>query len=454
MRLHWISTFGLACLVAVGCGADTEEATGTGMARVRVNIAQLTAYEITEVTIEASGVVETLVRDSDTGVFNGALLLPVGAHDLVARAYQDATLVGESTPTPVDIQAGVVTEVSLRILDTTGGSQPDYGPIVASLTYPATTEAGAAASLAVSVVDPDGDPVTISWSDDCADSTFTAPDAATTEWSKDTEGTCNITVTATAGGLSASETFAVVVFAAGASSGAVSVDGTFIEAPMISVRLTYDSRDCDVTPSSASASCSTPIASPEYASVSGLVSWGNGTPGTIEVVDTCGGAFGFGFRSSFDFHGTWLPPVEAGVCFVTVQATNGEGGVGNLSAAVLVGEGTPRVVSPPNIMMAVQAPDGTCLVDSSASPVDCGQALSGQNLFLDIQTDWLDGLAGSVEVTDDCGGTVELSSESNSGFINGVWTPPATSGVTCNLTVDATSLEGASSQAVGLFELL
>jgi hypothetical protein len=398
-------------------------------------------------------VVQDLALDPATGMFTGVLLLPVGTYDLVARAYQDTTQVGVSDPVAVTVEAGVVTQVTVRILDTTGGTQPDYGPIVASLTYPTSTQAGATVTFAVSVVDPDNDPVTIQWSDDCTDSTFSAPQAATTDWSKATTGDCKVTVTATSNGLSATESFTIVVFPAGSSSGAMDVSGVFVPAPMIDMSMVYGNTWCGVNPYGANASCSRSIASPQYADFTMFVSWGNSGPGSITVSDTCGGAVGIGYQDSYSITGRWLPPVQGGVCFLSVHAVNSDGVEANLSAAILVKDGTPPVVSPPSVSVEVSHSQGYCSASSNGGSGPCDPILSGDTAFVAVWLDWLDGYPGSVVITDDCGGVI-TTVWNDIYWWEGYWNVPLLPGTTCTLSAQATNLEGLSSQVDIAFPLL
>jgi len=139
--------------------------------------------DVTRVTLEAAGRSTDLFFNSSTDTFDGLLSLPSGGQTLVARAFAGETLIGESSPLPVTIEAGVITRVLLRILDIRPQAHPLYSPIFQSLSFPTTVEAGAEATFAISVIAPGGDPVSYSWDSTCFDSTFTDPNAATTTWS-------------------------------------------------------------------------------------------------------------------------------------------------------------------------------------------------------------------------------------------------------------------------------
>jgi hypothetical protein len=183
-----------------------------------------------------------------------------------------------------------------------------------------------------------------------------------------------------------------------------------------------------------------------------ISNWGNSTAGTIDVSDNCGGRFGTSYQRTDLIAGNWLPPVQAGVCIIRARAVNGDGVAATLSVAVLVHEGTPRTASPPQFQMNLYGPTN-CSLSSTNSPVTCPPVTPGAVLNTNGNVNWLDGLPGSVSVTDDCGGTFTRSS-SDTSRIYGTWSSPAPSGTTCTLTVQVTNLEGVTSQAVGTIPLL
>src|SRR5512140_191741 len=289
----------IAGLMTWGCATahdDSLTADTQGVTEIRIDAAPLQAFNITHVTVEApaAGMQQDLVSNPATGTFDGTLLLPAGPEDLVARAFSNETEVAESHPTSVFVSAGIVTRVTLRLLDTTADAAPLFGPIVDSLSYPTTTQAGALATLAISAAAPAGDPVAYAWSSDCQDSTFSAAQAATTSWSKPAPGACTIQVTASSNGFVATESFIIVVFPAGSASGGVTVSGTLVTRPTLSFSLP----GLGCFPSAGgNASCSAnTLASPSATQFGVTVfSWGGSSPGTLELSDNCGGRFGAAF---------------------------------------------------------------------------------------------------------------------------------------------------------------
>jgi hypothetical protein len=430
----------IAAFVA-GCtanGMGTHGADEQGLVELRVDTGSLAAGSITRATAEAAGISQDLVLNPITGTFDGSLMLAVGMQRVVVRAFSGTALVGLSHPASVDVQSGMVTRVTVRILDLTGDAPPAYGPIFDSLSFPTTAQVGVPAPFAISVIAPAGDPVTYAWSSSCADSSFSAPGAATTSWSKPAEGSCTITVTAASSGFTITQNFMIVVFAAGAGTGAVTVTGVFVGAPGVSISLS--DLGCNVFPGS-NASCASAIASPATTAFGvSAFDWGaSSTPGTLELSDNCGGRFGMsGSRDSL--FGAWLPPVAGGLCILTARATNGDGVVGTTSAAILVRPGMPATSQPPHI-------DARYLslgcAPFSPSPVDCGQVHAGFMLIMSGQIDWRDGLPGTASVSDDCADS--LPAQVDPTFLSAMWMVPATPGASCT-RVRATSLQGSSTE--------
>jgi len=440
-----------ACLLLVGCTAnapDTMSEAHQGIAEVHVAAPGFVAA-ITRVTVDAGGQTQDLVLDPMDGSFNGSLLLPAGPQTVVARAFAGDVLAGASNPVTVAVQASVATRITLRIIDLRV-DQPVFGPIFDSSVVPSSASAGVPVVFSVSVVAPAGDPVDYQWASTCADSVFSAPTAASTSWSSASPGSCRIDLTATSNGFSISQSFVVVVFAAGAQNGALTVDGEFIAAPALS--LVLSELGCAASSGGGSfgnASCSTTTAQPAVTTVVvSVLGWGLSTPGPITVTDNCGGRIGFEFGGDSFAEYAWLPPVAGGVCIVTVQAVNGDGAVGSASLAVLVRPGTPATSSPP----LINAGTDTCFFSSSSGPsTTCFPVVAGssQNLFAGV--DYRDGHPGTLTVSDDCGGGILASTSASS--IRQIWRLPSTPGALCTLTVTATSLEGTTSVVQGMYPL-
>ncbi len=445
----------LLSLLATGCTtrdgdlADDVATNEQGITEIRIDARALRAAGITHVTLEAGSESEDLVLNPSTGTYDGTLILPTGPQSVVARAFSGMTLVGASNPTAVTVQAGQVTRIVMRILDLTGSAPPLYGPILDSLVVPTTAQAMAPVTLTASVVAPVGDPVTYAWSSSCADSTFSAPAAATTTWSKAAQGSCTITMLATSNGLSISQGFQIAVFPAGSASGAVEASAEFVTSP--SIHLGFPLAGCYIS-SGGNSSCAGSIASPNVIDYDvSVMGWGGSSPGSITLTDNCGGRSGTSQNSSEYRSGSWLPPVGAGVCILTATAVNGDGIAETLSAAILVRAGTPATAELPSISGQLY-PGGTCAFSSSSpTPASCGPIPAGTQAYLYGSVNWANGNPGSVTLLDDCNGSL-VPPSSSYGF-NSLWSLPNQPGQTCTLTIRAISLQGGTSEASAQYQL-
>lgn len=444
----WIGNL-IVAVVMVGCTTtNTELGTDHQGVELHVDTKPFLTVPITRVSVEAAGQTQDLAFNPATGTFDGTLFLPAGMQSVVARAFGGDLLVGQSQPTPVQVTPGTITRVLLRILDLTGTPGQVYGPILDSLSFPPTTDAGTTVTFAVSVVAPFGDPVTYAWSSDCMDSTFTAPSAATTGWSKAAQGACTITVAATSNGLTVGQSFGIAVFPAGANIGAVNASATFISSPFPFLSLAE--LGCFVGPNN-NGSCPTAIASPAVTSYdANVASWGGSTPGTLDVSDDCGGRFGLSSRSPGDVGGFWLPPVGGGLCLLTAHAVSGDGLSATVTVAVLTRAGTAPVTRPP---MASVFFDNGCNLGGAAMPPDCGSLQAGNQRTIFGGVNWDNGHPGSVTINDSCAGPQPDVSAPLFSFA-AAWQTPSTPGVTCATTVRATNLEGVTTELVARYHLI
>jgi len=438
----------IACALAVGCTTEPESLTiaTQGVAELRVDATSLAPTVITRLAVETDGLAQDLVFNQSSGTFDAALILPAGPHTLIARAFASDTVAGESSPTTVDVQPGSSTRVIMRIVDHRADPQL-FGPIFDSLMFPPTAQAAAPVTFAISILAPGGDPVTYEWSSDCADSTFSAPQAATTSWSKPTPGTCRITVLTRSNDIVLTRQFNVVVFPEGSLDGAVDVAGVFVTAPAAALFL--NELQCTVQPGG-NGSCATETASPTVTNFNvSVFGWGVSTPGPITVTDNCGGRIGVSLQTSDFLQGAWIPPAAGGLCIITVRAVNGDGAVATVSAAVLVRPGTQATSQPPQVFLSLPG----CQLVSTSSPTigDCASLPAGSQSSLSASVSWVDGLPGSVTLTDDCNPEPFVPASPFSFFR--FWTLPSTPGAVCTVTVQATSLQGAQSVVSGRFRL-
>ena len=434
----------VVCVLVVGCITNHTESVATGeqgLAEFRVD--GPLPQGVTRVTVDGGPAPQDLALNPVTNAFDGTLFLTAGTYSLVARAFTDDTVVGQSQPVSVTIQPGVVTRVVIRILDIRPEAPPVFGPIFDSLTFPTTTEVNTLTTFALSVIAPAGDPVTYVWSSTCADSTFSPPDAATTSWSKPTPGGCTIQAIAQSNGIAVFKTFAITVFPAGAATGAVDVEATFINRPQ--PVLIFNDLGCFVSQFS-DASCTNPIASPSITAWSASVPFWNGSsPGAIEISDDCGGHFGFEQITPDSIGGSWLPPVAGGLCKITARATNSDGQVGTRVAAIFVRPGTAPTPQP--IQAQANFEDGCQLVQFGSQ---CGSTHPGNARSLNGNAFFFPGRPGTVTVTDSCVNPAPPTTISfffSTMFFSAQWTVPSLNGqpfTTCATNIHITSLEGSA----------
>jgi hypothetical protein len=230
------------------------------------------------------------------------------------------------------------------------------------------------------------------------------------------------------------------VFPAGAGAGAVTATADFVSRPLVA--LSMPRLGCGVNSSVfglSNSSCANPIASPQVADLSlSVISWGGATPGTVELSDDCGGRFGTNSHSAAGLSGSWLPPVNAGLCKLTVRAVNGDGLVEALTAAVLVRAGTPAMSQRPGIFAHLE---NGCPFGEGSLP-ECGLIAAGALQSVTTSVGWGDGLPGSVVVTDDCAG-VRIEPD-NAFFAVSSYRVANQPGQACTVRVRATSLPAPS----------
>ena len=398
---------GVAAMVIAAAACSTADIpTNIGTARVRIDVAGVSSFDITRVTVRANGGFDSdLVRDDATGAFTGTMMLPAGPRDIVGQGFVDDELVGESIPVPVDVQAGFVVGANIRILDLTGAGTTGYSPIIVALSHPLSTTANQPTPLSITAIDPNGDAVSYQWSTDCADAQFTDPASNETQWIKADQGTCNIAVTASDDELSVTETFKVVVFGENANIGAVNVDAVFVPTPTVSLNLSYTDDFCSVFSGAADGSCRVSIASPDQATVSVFVEWGIAELGSIELTDNCGGTFEESFKEPFILDGTWTPPVDESLCLITARAISPESLNSEVSAALFVrdGQAPPPPEAPQMSGIFNYFPYGPCEFQANETDVQCPDYQVSEVGVLDVQIDWGNQEPGTVELID-CGG--------------------------------------------------
>jgi hypothetical protein len=431
---------GVALLMASGCtGPETGSDEGMGTARVRIEAARTDNFEITQVTVTALGGFQAdLTRDSSGG-FIGTLLLPAGFNELTGLAFAGNEVVGVSAPVPVQIQAGLVTGATIRILDVTGGEDVPHSPIVLSLSHPLSALSNQPVLLSASAVDPDGQPLSAFWSTDCADAVLFSPGDFFTDFVKSTAGTCRVDVTVSDGGLSTTESFQIVVFDPGQATGAVNVDGAFVSAPQLFLDVDLPGPGfCNVFHDSFDGTCQGSIASPDRARTNIFVDWGNAEPGFFSIFDNCGGSFEIQFSDPFFLQAEWTPPVFDTVCLVTAQSFSNDGVFSQLSAAVRV---TPGVApSLPQIFASLGHSNGFCELQAGQDHVFCDAPIQAHDLaqfFTGI--DWGSEEPGGISLGSTCGQFIDLFGDQF--FLQGTFQAPSFD-TPCAIFIDAFGQNG------------
>ncbi|GAO04182.1 hypothetical protein [Anaeromyxobacter sp. PSR-1] len=321
-------------LAIAGCGGGGDSAARVGQVITVVRTDALTAPDqVTAVKVFASpaNVTQDLAHQPD-GTFGGVLTLPVGVQTITVSVYAGQTVVGTGAAT-VSIQANATSQVTLRIVDSTGpGPTPGQGPVIVALSASKTTPVvGESIALSARVVAPAGATVTYAWTQDCASGTFTAPAAESTSWSSSAAGACALTLTATANGLADASAIAIQVLVPGAGTGSVSIVGTFVPRTTISAIAAYPSptatvAGCTVSRTGTDATCRMPVHSGQAIGIT-LDPGAAAGAATYALRDGCGGATAPGASaSSFQ----WTAPPAGGFCVLT--ATKVEDGVADAFA--------------------------------------------------------------------------------------------------------------------------
>ena len=328
----WAAPVAAIVMSVAGTGGASDGDITSAKAHVQVEVPKAFAGVITRMSVQVDAGEEI---DLDVGVdqFTGLLVVPAGDRSFVGRAYDaTGTLVGQSRTLQAHVTAGVIQGVELAILDLTQ-SESHFGPAVLGLTYPETGEVDAPFTLSFNVVNPDGSPVAIQWTSNCADGVFSDPTAATTTWTKPAVGGCAISVSATSGGFTVSRTFSVIVFPAGSQQGAVEITGRFVPAPaQPQLSLSYSNGSCTITAGTADSTCQSPVQRGEAVNFS---VYAYDYYNTVTIADDCGGRFYYSYDYGYQKGGYWYAPADKASCIITATLTNSSGSSNQSRAGVV-----------------------------------------------------------------------------------------------------------------------
>ncbi len=306
-----------ACLAALAALACSRQARSPASAGHVVAVVQaLSADQVTRVNVSVSpaGVSQDLAYNPADGTFAGVLTVTVGEQIVTATAYAGDVAYGTGTAT-TNVVAGSTAMAYIAILDTSARQPlPDHGPIVTSVTVSDVTPiVGEQVQLAASAIDPDHDPISFAWTDNCG-GTFGTPASATTTWVSQTVGTCRVTITVTSRLLSDARNVNLQVRAV--PTGQIGITGIFVPQPVIDAVTFADAQGgaCTMLRAGVGAdgSCHLPVVGGEQltatVSASGLI-----PAATLALSDDCGGSGQPLSATTW----SWTAPAGGGLCIVT-----------------------------------------------------------------------------------------------------------------------------------------
>jgi hypothetical protein len=274
------------------------------------------------IDVRPANITQDLAYDPATDEFTGIVTSPPGAQTITATVYSGAIVLGTGTATTT-VAKHVTATVLIKILDSASpGRTQDHGPIIVSVTAtPASPMVGDTIRLEVVATDPEGDPISYQWEQDCV-GTFTAPNSAVTDWTSNIVQSCSITAVAAAKGLSDRRHITISVVPAG---GEVSMAALFIPAPYVSeFDLAGAGLSCTISRDAPDASCRPAIAPNTV--LTATVTFDpmpSDSGGTVVLSDGCSGA---STRTALDLPNgvatfSWISPAASGTCLLTATAT-------------------------------------------------------------------------------------------------------------------------------------
>ncbi len=332
----------LVPLFLAACGSaqtptyETPAAAKSGKTLVSVKAADVTGAGVT-VSAQPAGITQALTQDT-SGNFSGALVLPSGSETLTAVVTDaNGNTIGTGS-TSVVVVEGVSSAVALTIAGTPQG-QSSIAPILTAVTVSnLTATAGEAVTVSASATDLQGNAVTYQWTSTCADGAFADATAATTTWSKASEGACTLTVTATSSAGAASQSLNVAVLS-GPGDGAVTITGTFVQAWIQEIFVSSPAGNAAwIFPSSSADSSMTSAMTAGVGTSVYLYVSSNGTGETATLTDSCGGVIANSQAGSYEYVFTWTPAsvTTPTACELTTSVLLGSAVLSTYSVGVLV----------------------------------------------------------------------------------------------------------------------
>lgn len=327
-RLVLLTTWSLlgACAGSGGAGPAADPESGAIKASVAL-VMQSGGPSVTRVhvDVEPDGTNQDLTYDAASGQWLGTIAnVKVGAQTLTITAYSGSTLVGTGTA-PVDVTKRGTAAVFVNVYD---GSTPppawDHGPIITSIGTSASSPMQTdTVNLNVTAVDPDGHPLSYSWSANCGGSFSSATSITAPTFTDASIEACVLTATVTSNGLS--DTAKVPVNFQQAY-GTISATAVFVPVPWIrSMTAVGGGMSCSLLRGGTDGSCRP---SPPGDSAIAVTVFLDPVPAdsgtTVVLADNCGGSVTSG---PIDLAGagsatfTWNAPAGANACIVTATVT-------------------------------------------------------------------------------------------------------------------------------------
>lgn len=403
----------LVLALAVACGSETSVATGE--ASLGVSAQELSANDISRVTVtvSGSGISPDISRNlfKTSGQWSGTLGgIPVGTdRTFLAQAYDASdTLLYEGQVTGVSITQGVTAAVFILLQQKTAptpfrNSAPRVSSLVASSTQ---VELGQTATLSVTATDADGDTLQYAWTA-TAGTLANATTANPTWTAPTTEGpqTLNVIVTDGKGGQAG---FSLVINVL-AAKGKASVTTNFNTWPVVSQ---VSATQGQVLPDD------TTVLDVEAVDA-------DGDSLTYLWSDDCGGSFTSTTAKSPTWRAPATPPAS-GSCTVSVAPNDGRGG--STQGSLLLTIGLPN------------APNASPVIDQTFQSADTVAAGETVQVLVVAHDPEGTALSFSWSASDGTLGTPSTSASQS----EVLWTAPA-SGGPFTLTAVVTDADGAQS---------
>lgn len=214
-------------------------------------------------------------------------------------------------------------------------------------------------------------------------------------------------------------------------------------APFIYADLFHPNGHCTAFPGSQDVFCS-PIAADAIPGVFVQVDWRGQAPGVLNVYDTCGGEFFDVFNDGFSFQANWRPSTTAPSCTIVTEAVTPEG----LGSVVTM---SFEIVGPPppgeiQALVALQHPNGECLLDFGQDFVLCPAINASGVAFLHTEVRWGSAVPGEIFVSDDCDNLFSLLFR-DPFMLQANWSAPPYVAASCTIQVTAVPGGGGDARA-------